>query len=76
MKQKVLKTALEWDDSMLQEQSKSLMYVDRSLRGDPNKDKIIDKLNFKNCMSLKINTTSNIFVGIKVKEREFIIHAE
>ena len=30
MKRKVEKEALEWDDFILQEQLKSLMYVDRS----------------------------------------------
>ena len=29
------------------------MYIDRSLCGDPRKDKMIDELNFKNCMHLK-----------------------
>ena len=41
-------SALEWDDFMLQAQLKSFMYVDRLLRGDPRKDKLIDELNFKN----------------------------
>ena len=37
IKIKVKRSALEWDDFMLQEQFKSLMYVDRSFRGDPKK---------------------------------------
>ena len=52
------------------------MYVDRSLQGDPKKYKLIDELNFKNCMCFKIKTTRNCFVGITVKRRKFIIHAE
>ena len=40
------------------------MYVDRSLRGDPKKKNLIDELNFKNCVQLKRNTTSKLFVGI------------
>ena len=47
MKRKVKRASLEWDYFVLQEQLKSLNYVDRSLRGDPNKYKFIDELNFK-----------------------------
>ena len=54
---------------MIQEQLKSLMYVDRSLRGDPKKYKFIDELNFKHCLRLKIKTTSKFFVGIKYKKK-------
>ena len=43
------------------------MYVDRSLRGDPKEEKLIDELNFKNCVRLKKNTTSKFFVGITKK---------
>ena len=50
MKIKVKTAALEWDDFLLQENLKSLIYVDRSLRGDSRKDKLIDELNFKKCM--------------------------
>ena len=50
------------------------MCVDRSLHGDPKKYKLIDKLNFKNCIRFKRKTTSKFFVGIKVKGRKFIIH--
>ena len=52
MKINVKISALEWDDFMLQEQFKSLMYVDRSLRGDPKKYKLIYESNFKNCVRL------------------------
>ena len=61
---------------MLQNKLKSIMYVERSLRRDPRKDKLIDELNFRNCMSFKRKTTSKLFVGIKDKGRKFIIHAE
>ena len=47
MKIKVKRAALEWDDFVLQEQLKSLMYVDRSLRGDPKNYKLTDELNLK-----------------------------
>ena len=47
MKRKVKRAALEWDDFVLQEKLKSLMYVDRYLRGYPNKYRFIDELNFK-----------------------------
>ena len=56
MKRKLKRAFLEWDDCVLQEQLKSLMYVDSSSRGDPNMDKLIDELNFKNCMRLKRKT--------------------
>ena len=52
------------------------MYGECSLRGDPKEEKLNDELKFKNCMRFKINTTGNLFVGIKVKGRKFIIHAE
>ena len=51
MKIKVKIEALEWDDFVLQEQLKFLMYVGHSLRGDPMKDKLFDELNFKNFSS-------------------------
>ena len=47
MKIKVKRSALEWDYFLLQEQFKSLMYIDHSLRGDPRKYKFIGELNFK-----------------------------
>ena len=52
------------------------MYIDRSLRGDPKKYKLIDELKFKNCMSFKRNKTRKSFVRIKVKGRKFIIRAK
>ena len=76
MKRKVKKAALEWDDLLLQEQLKSLMYVDRSLRGDTKKEKFIDELNFKNCVRSKRNKTSKFSVGITYKRRKFINHPE
>ena len=63
-KRKVKIAALEWDNVVLQGQLKSLMYVDSSLSGDPKKEKLIDELNFKNCVRLNIKTTSKLFVGI------------
>ena len=44
MKIKVKRAGLEWDDLLLQEQFKFLMYVDCLLRCDPNKDKFIPKI--------------------------------
>ena len=41
-KRKLKGSVLEWDDFVLQAQLKSFIYVDRSLRGDPKKDKLID----------------------------------
>ena len=64
---KLKQAALEWDDLVLQAQLKSFMYVDRSLRGDPKKDKLIDELNFTKCMQLKRIQKSNLFVGITDK---------
>ena len=52
------------------------MYVYRSLRGDANKDKLIDELNFKKCMQLKRILKSKFFVVITNKQRKFIIHPE
>ena len=61
---------------MLQDQLKSFIYVDRSLRGDPNKNKLIDELNFTNRMHLRRIQKSKLFVGITVKQRRFIINPE
>ena len=72
MKRKVKRAALEWDDFVLQEQFKSLIYVDRSLRGDPKKDRFIDELKFKNCMRLKRKTTRKFFVGIIYKKESLL----
>ena len=54
MKIRVKIAVIEWDDFVLQEQLKFLMYVDRSFCGDLNKDTLIDEINFKICMRLKI----------------------
>ena len=50
------------------------MYIDRSLRA--NKDKLIDELNFKKCMQLKRSLKIKFFVGIKNKQRKYIIHPD
>ena len=73
---KVTRSALEWDDFVLQEQLKYLIYVDHSLCGDPKKDKFIDELNFKNWLRLKRKKTRKLFVGITYKKRKFMIHPE
>ena len=73
---KVKRAALEWDDFMLQEQLKSLFYIDCSWRGDPIKVKLIDELNFKNFACLSRKKTSKFFVGIISQKRRFIIHSE
>ena len=72
MKRKVKIAALEWGDFVLQEQLKLLMYVDRSLCVNPNKYKLIDRINFKKIMRLKRNTKSNFFVGITYKKESLL----
>ena len=68
-KRKLKQEALEWDDLDIQAQLKSFMYVDRSLRGDPKKDKLINQLNFKKCMQLKrIQKTSSLLLLHKNKQ--------
>ena len=52
------------------------MYVDHSLRGDAKKDKLIDELNFTNCIQLRILLKSKFFVGITNKQRKYIIHPD
>ena len=76
IKRKVKRATLEWDDFVLQEQLKSLIYANRSSSGDPKKDKFIEKLSFKNCMRFRRNTTSKFFVGITDKKRKLIIYVE
>ena len=75
-KRKLKQAALEWDDLDIQAELKSFMYVDRSLRGDAKKEKLIDELNFKKCMQLKIILKSKIFVGSTNKQIKYIIHPE
>ena len=70
MKIKIKIVSIEWDNFVLQEQLKSLMYADRSLRGNPIKYKFIDELNLKNCMCLNRKTTSKFFVGIKYEKKK------
>ena len=73
---KLKQAALEWDGLYIRSQLKSFICVDRSLRGDQRKDKLIDELNFKKCMQLKKIQKSKFFVGIIDKQRKFIIHPE
>ena len=73
---KLKQAALERVDSDMQAELKSFMYVDRSLRGDANKNKFIDELNFKKCMKLKRLLNRKLFVGITNKQREYIIHPD
>ena len=53
---------------MLQEQLKSLMYVECSLCGNTNKDKFVDELNFKNCMRFKRKTKRFFLLVLQSKE--------
>ena len=62
-KRKVKRATPELDDFVLHEQLKSLMYIDRSLRGDSMKYNFIDGLNFKIFLCLRRNKTSKLFVG-------------
>ena len=52
------------------------MYVERSLRGYPKKENLVDELNFKMFMRLKRKTTIKFYVGIIYKIRKFIINTE
>ena len=52
------------------------MHIDRSLRGDQRKYKLMDELNLKKCMQLKIILKSKFLVGITNKHRKYIIHPE
>ena len=58
----------------MQAELKYFMYVDRSLRA--KKDKLIDELNFKNCMQLNRLFKSKFFVGITNKQIKSIIHPD
>ena len=58
----------------MQAEMKSFLYIARSLRA--KKDKLIDELNFKKCMQLKISLKSKFFVGITKKQRKYIIHPD
>jgi hypothetical protein len=74
IKRKMAMAAIEWDDFVLQEDWKSLIYVNRSLRGEPQDDKLIEELSFTRCKRLKTNVRSKFFVGITGKGRKFIVH--
>ena len=58
----------------MQAELKSFVYIGRSLRA--KKDKLIDELNFKKCMQLKISLKSKFFVGITSKQIKYIIHPD
>ena len=66
-KRKLKQAALEWDDLDILAQLKSFMCVDRSLRGDAKKYKLIDELKFKKCMQLKRIIISKFSVCITNK---------
>ena len=59
-KRNLKQAALEWDNLDIQDEMKSFMYVDCSLRGDPRKDKLIDELNFKKKYAIKENTKKQV----------------
>ena len=50
------------------------MYIDRSLRN--KHDGLINELNFKKCIHLKISMKSKFFIGITNKQRKYIIHPD
>ena len=58
----------------MQAEFKSFLYIDRSLRA--KKDKLIDELNFKTFMQLKISLKSKFLVGITNKQTKYIIHPD
>ena len=60
----------------MQDELKSFIYVDRSLRGDAKKGNFIEEYNFKKCMQLKKLLKSKFFVGITNKQRKYIIHPD
>ena len=68
-KKGIKRAALEWDDLVLQEQLKYLTYVDRSSREDLKTKKLIDELNFRNCMRLNRKKKSKFSVGTTYKKR-------
>ena len=61
---------------MLQEQLETFIYVKFLILGGPKKDRLIDELNFKNCMCLNINTTSKLFIDVTYKAEGFMIHTD
>ena len=71
MKIKVERVALKWDDLVIQEQLKSLMYINLSLCGNTKKDNWIDELNFKRYMRFKRKTTRNIFGYYSQKKKVY-----
>ena len=52
------------------------MHIDRSLRGDTKKEKVIDELNFIKIIQLKRIQKRKFFADITDKQREFIIYPE
>ena len=75
MKIKVKRSALEWDDFVGTIEIRNVCLPFISWRSQKN-NKLVDELNSKNCMCLKINTTSKLFFGITYKKRNIIIHPE
>ena len=48
------------------------MYIDRSLRGDPEKDKLMDELKFKYCMRFKRKETSKFLLVLHSREESLL----
>ena len=53
---------------MVQEELKSLMYVDLSLHGYPKKEKLFDEINLKSCMRLERLQQSISLLVLKTNE--------
>ena len=72
-KRKLKQATLEWDDLDMQAELKYFLYVNHSIRA--KKDKLLDELNFKKFMQLKISLKIKFFVGItnKQKNASFIL---
>ena len=45
-----------------------IIYIDRLLRGDPEKDKLMDELNFRYCMRFKRKKTSKFLLVLQSRE--------
>ena len=62
----------EWNDFVMQEEMSEMMYVDRSLRGDPKKDALMKELDFTKCKKYLHIKKSKFFIGITERKKKFI----
>jgi hypothetical protein len=66
------KAARQWDDTLLQKDWKSLIYVDESLL-DSKTETVTKDLDYKKCCTLKNRKSVKFWLGVSQNGRKFIV---